>query len=150
MNAKKRQRILEGAKPYVGDEEVIGVFIAQPRGRTTAMAGGGEPIAREIGQQKVRRQQQAAEDAGLRMEGVMAFVLTPTRLLVLGLGGMRQDVKDELAVIPVHDVTSLQSKRFGLGHKITLEVLGKEIVLEGQSGGDAKDLAAALERAKSG
>ncbi|MGI9020795.1 MAG: hypothetical protein ACR2G3_08825 [Solirubrobacterales bacterium] len=148
MNAKKRQRILEGARRYVGDEEVLGAFIAQPRGRTTAVAGAGEPIAREIGHRKVRKQQRAAEDAGIRVEGVMAFVLTPTRLLVLGLGGLRQDVKDELAAIPVHDVTSLEAKRFGLGHKITLAVMGHEILLEGQSGGDVKELAAALERAK--
>ena len=148
MNAKKRQRIIEGAGPYVGDEEVLAAFVAQARGRTTAMAGAGEPIAREIGHHKVRRQQAAAGAAGIRIEGVMAFVLTPTRLLVLGLGGMRQDVKDELAAVPVHDITSLSSKRVGLGHRITLEVTGQEILLEGQSGGDVKELAAALETAK--
>lgn len=148
MNAKKRQRILEGGVPYVGDEEVLGVFIAQARGRTTAMAGAGEPIAREIGHAKVRKQQRSAEGAGIKVEGVMAFVLTPTRLLVLGLGGMRQEVKDELAAIPVHDVTSLESKRFGLGHKITLGILGQDVLLEGQSGGDVKETTAALERAK--
>ena len=67
---------------------------------------------------------------------------------MLGLGGMRQEVKDELAAIPVHDITSLSSKRVGLGHRITLEVTGQEILLEGQSGGDVKELAAALETAR--
>jgi len=150
VNAKKRQRIIDGAAPYLGDEEVLAVFIAQPRGRTTAMAGAGEPVAREIGAHKMRKQYRAAEGAGIRIEGVMAFVLTPARLLFLGLGGMRQEVQDELAAVPVHDVTSLETKRFGLAHKITLEVVGQEIRLEGQSGGDVKELARALERAKLG
>jgi hypothetical protein len=97
MATSYEDKIKQQAGEYLeAGEEVLSAFIARPRGATTAGAGG---AAGGFGGRKVRSQQAAATDAGLRLANPMALAVTPERLVVLSVSpplalGKGGDVKE--------------------------------------------------------
>lgn len=150
MKSKYTEKFAEQAGPYLEEgERVLSACIAQPRGRTLAMVGGGI-IDRGIGQHQQGKATAAAEQAGLLVEGPMAIAVTNRRLAtfkisapILGRGG---NIKEMLSAIPLEAVEAWEFKRFGMKEKTTITVGGTEVKLEGAAGG--KDLNEAYEQAR--
>ena len=150
VKSKYTEKYREQASPFLEDgEEVVSACIAQPKGRTLAMVGGGM-IDREIGQRQQGKETAAAAEAGLLVEGPMAIAVTNRRVMtfkigapVLGRGG---NIKDLLSAIPLQAVDSWEYKKFGMREKTTITVGGTAVQLEGAAGG--KDLHEAYERAR--
>jgi hypothetical protein len=157
VNSKNEQQIKQAAEPFLEDgEEVLATFIAQTRGAHLSRAGGANLIAAELGHMQARGNVEAAAEAGMTLGGapVKGFVLTQRRLLVLGMGmGMGfgpGKVRGLLSAVPVGDVDSVQTKRFGLTQRITLTIRAVPIKLEGSSGSgaDVRAWGEALERTR--
>ena len=148
--ARAEEWIGEGAKPYLEPgEDILAALVAQPRGRTQAVAGN---LA--LGESKEARNVAAGEQAGFRLESPMALALTGRRLLALSISnpvgmGVSGEVKGVLSEAPISDV-SLEVKKLLLGSRITLTVRGVEMKLEAGAGAKAKPLAEELERLKRG
>ena len=119
-------------------------FIAQPRGTTTATAGG--MAASVAGGRKITQQTAAAELGGLQLANPMALALTDSRLIVfrissplaLGKGG---DIKELVSAAALHEVDSIEVKRLLLGKVVIVTVHGTAIKLEAGAGSNAKGLA---------
>jgi vacuolar-type H+-ATPase catalytic subunit A/Vma1 len=123
-------KIKEQAQPYLlAGERVLAAFIARPRGATTAAVGGlGAGLA---GGRKIGQQNQAAQEAGLRLANPMALALTGSRLLVLQVSppialGKGGDVKDLVSSAPLADVESIGVKRLLVGKVVTVSVRGRQ------------------------
>jgi hypothetical protein len=130
-------------------ERVLAAFIAQPRGTTTARAGGLAPGA--IGGRKVRQQHEAGETGGLELANPMALALTESRLVVLEVSapiamGKGGDVKRLVSAVPLTDVDAIQVKRLLVGKVVHVSVRGVSIKLEAGAGADARGLADAFAR----
>jgi hypothetical protein len=138
VKSKYENKFKAGAMPHLErGEEVLSAFIAQPRGRSQTVAGGGAVVA-EIGARKQRKARAAADDAGLVLDAPMVLAVTNRRLLtlkisapILGRGG---EVKELLSAVPLADVDGVEVKRFGLGKRITVTVRGVAVPLEGSVG----------------
>jgi hypothetical protein len=107
-------------------EELLFALTAAPRGRTTAVAGGG--IAGMIGDKMVSGVHKKGENVGLRVESNMVVAITPQRLLTLKVGisamGKVTAVKEVMSSIPLSEVDSVEAKRMGLGGTLSLGVRG--------------------------
>ena len=105
MKSKYTEKYQEQAAEYLEPgEQVLSACIAQPKGRTLAMVGGGG-AATEMGHRQQREAAGAAETAGLLVEGPMAIAITDQRVAtfkisapVLGRGG---NIKEMLSAIPL-------------------------------------------------
>jgi hypothetical protein len=159
--ARSEAKIKEGAAPFLEPgEEVLAAIVARPRGWTqaSASAGGGAvagAIGGAIGGRKQRQSMEGAEESGFQLASPMALAVTPRRLLSLkvtapvGLGiGMK--VQELVASAPVGEVDSIKVKRLAVGKTVTVTLRSSSFVLEAGAGADAKGVAEALERAKSG
>jgi hypothetical protein len=130
-------------------ERVLAAFICQPRGTTTAKAGGLGPGA--FGGRKVKQANQAGQASGLQLASPMALAVTESRLVVFGVSqpiamGKGGDVKDLVSAVPLTDVDSIEVKRLLVGKVVHLSVGGVAMKLEAGAGADAKGLVAAFER----
>jgi hypothetical protein len=139
-----QDKLVEGARPLLDNEEIVGALIASPKGLQTAMAGG---IAGEIGGAKVRKVRRSAEDAGLVVKAFNALVVTPTRLATVGRD-RRGRVTELLSAVPLTAVEGMEIKRFGLGGRLTIAVSDVEVKLECRVG-DGRTFVEAFERARS-
>jgi hypothetical protein len=148
--SRQEQKIKDGAGPHLEPgEDVLVAIVAAPRGYTRSTASGTPSLG--AGQQ--RRAHDAAEDAGLKLEGPMALALTPRRLLTLRIGtpiglGIGGSVKELLSAISLDEVDAIEVKRIALRQNIRLSVRGSEIELEANAGASAKELAEAFGRAR--
>src|SRR4051794_40847447 len=159
--ARAESKIKEGAAPYLEPgEEVLAAMVARPRGWTqsTASPGGGAiagAIGGALGGKKQGGNVESAGDAGFELASPMALAVTQRRLLSLkisspiglGIGG---DVKELVSAAPVGDVDSIEVKRLAVGKTVTVTVRGVPFTLEVGAGANAKGVAEAFERAKSG
>jgi hypothetical protein len=149
--ARAEQWITEGAVPFLEPgEEVLAALVAAPRGHTQSVAG-----VREIGNKQQQTATDAADQAGMRLEGPMALALTPKRLLALAISnpvgmGASGKVKDVLSSVPIEEVDSIEVKRLLAGSRITLTVRGASMKLEAGAGARAKPLAEEFARPKTG
>jgi hypothetical protein len=140
MKSKYVEKFKAGAAPYLeAGEEVQTAFIAQPKGRTLATAGGGA-IGRGIGQHQMGKEHAAAGEAGLVLGSPMALAISNQRILtfkistpILGRGG---DIKELLSAVPLHEVQDVQVKRFGMAKRITITINNAEVQLESAAGAD--------------
>lgn len=129
-----QDKIVEGVLPLLESGEVVRATLqAQPRGHTTAVAGGG--VAGMIGQAKTGRVHKAGEEAGIRVASPMGLVLTDRRLLTLAIStslamGKPTGVKEIMSAIPISEVDSVQAKRFGLAGVLVISAHGSEVKLE--------------------
>jgi hypothetical protein len=144
-------KIKHQAEPFLEPgERVLAAIIAQPRGVTTARAGGLAPSA--IGGRKVKQQRAAAESAGLELTSPMALAVTESRLVVLSISapiamGKGGDVKGFVSAVSLTDVDSIEIKRLLVGKVVIVSVGGVAMKLEAGAGADAKGLAAAFAHA---
>jgi hypothetical protein len=150
VKSKYTEKYQEQAAPYLQEgERVLSACIAQPKGRTLAMVGGGI-IDREIGQHQQGKATSAAAEAGLLVEGPMAIAVTNQRVMTFKIGapilGRGGNIKELLSAIPLGAVESWEYKKFGMKEKTTITVGGTPVPLEGAAGG--KDLREAYEQAK--
>jgi hypothetical protein len=149
--ARAEQWIAEGATPFLEPgEEVLAAFVAAPRGYTQSIAG-----VDAIGDRQQGRAEQAAGQAGMRLEAPMALALTPKRLLALAITnpvgmGVSGKVKEVLSSVPIEEVDSIEVKRLLMGSRVTLTVRGASMKLEAGAGARAKPMAEELERLKAG
>jgi hypothetical protein len=156
MKSRYEDKIKKGAAPFLDNgEEVLAVIVARPRGWTQAMAGGGTPVAREMGAAKQARNVAAADNAGFQLASPMALAVTQRRLLSIKIGspiglGIGGDVKELVSAVPVTDVDSVEVKRLAAGKVVTVTVRGTPFALEANAAADANGLAQALDRAKAG
>jgi hypothetical protein len=132
-------------------ERVLAAFITQPRGATMAKVGGPAPQA--IGAHKTRKEDRAAEGAGLQLANPMALAVTDSRLVVLGVSaplalGKGGDVKGFVSAVPLGDVDSIQVKRLLVGKTVTISIRGTSFKLEANATANAKGLAEEFARAK--
>jgi hypothetical protein len=140
MKSKYVEKFKAGAQPFLEDgEEVLTAFIAQPKGRTLATAGGGL-VTNELGARKMGQAHEAAGEAGLVLGSPMALAISDRRILtfkistpILGRGG---DIKELLSAVPLHVVQDVQVKRFGMAKRITITVNDAEVQLESAAGAD--------------
>ena len=152
MKSKYTEKYKEQAEPLLEEgEQVLSACIAQPKGRTLAMVGGGV-IDRGIGQHQQGKATAAGAEAGLLVEGPMAIAVTDRRVAtfkisapILGRGG---NIKELLSAIPLSAVDSWEYKKFGMKEKTTITVGGTAVQLEGAAGG--KELHEAYEQARAG
>jgi hypothetical protein len=154
MSTSYEDKITQQAAPYLEPgERVLAAFITQPRGATTARAGGLAPGA--IGAAKVRRNQRSAAGSGLRLVSPMALALTNARVLVLSVSqpialGKGGDVKELVSAVALDDVEAIEVKRLLIGKVVTLTVGGSAIKLEAGAGANARGLADEFARVKAG
>ncbi len=152
MKSKYTEKYQEQAAEFLEPgEQVLSACIAQPKGRTLAMVGGGG-AATEMGHRQQRASAGAAETAGLLVEGPMAIAITDQRVAtfkisapVLGRGG---NIKEMLSAIPLSAVDSWEYKKFGMREKTKITVGGTPVELESAAGG--KQLHEAFEHARGG
>ena len=152
------QKIRRGADQFLEDgEQVLATLVVRPRGWTQAGSGAAGPgsIASSIGARKQARNYEAADRSGFRITSPMALVVTDRRLLSLKIGspiglGIGGAVKELIDAAPLTDVDGIEVKRLAVGKTLTVTVRGTPFVLETGAGGDAKGVAAAVERAKAG
>jgi hypothetical protein len=142
-----QDKLAEGVQPFLeAGESVRATLNAQPRGQTTAAAGGG--IARMIGQAKTGKVHKAAGEAGIRVAAPMGVVLTDRRLLTLdisrSLSGKPTGVKEVMSSIPLDEVDSIEAKRFGLAGVLVIVARGSEVKLEAGKVGAVKAFAEAF------
>jgi hypothetical protein len=144
VGEKSDANVRSGTAPFLEpDEPVVATLFAQVRGHSQAMAGG---VAGLVGGRRTGGARRGAEAAGIELAGVMAFALTPDRLLMLesGNGGK---VKRLLGAYPLSDVGSMEVKRLGLGAAVTLVVRDATIRLEARVGA-SREFAGLLAQAK--
>jgi hypothetical protein len=152
MVTSYEDKISEQAQQYLEEgEHVLGAFIANPRGATTVMAGGG--AAAGFGGRRMKAQHQAAAEGGLRLASPMALTLTDRRLMVLKVSmpialGKGGDVKGFVSAVPLSEVDSIEIKRLLVGKVVKVTVGGVEFKLEANATANAKGLVAAFTRAK--
>jgi hypothetical protein len=150
MKSKYVEKFKAGAVPYLEPgEELQTAFIAQPKGRTLAAAGGGL-VTNELGARKMGQAHEAAGEAGLVLGSPMALAISNQRILtfkistpILGRGG---DIKELLSAVPLHAVQDVQVKRFGMAKRINITVNNAEVQLESAAGAD--EFLAAYEQLK--
>jgi hypothetical protein len=150
VKSKYTEKYREQAGPFLEDgEEVLSACIAQPKGRTLALVGGGL-IDRGIGQHQQGNATAAGAEAGLLVEGPMAIAVTDRRVATFKIGapilGRGGNIKELLSAIPLEAVDSWEYKKFGMKEKTTITVGGTAVQLEGAAGG--KELHEAYERAR--
>jgi hypothetical protein len=146
VGEKTEANLRAGAAQFLHpNEQVVATLIAAVRGRQQAMAGG---IAGMVGGGRAKRARRDAEEAGINLAGVMAFVLTPSRLVMLETGNGGK-VKRLLNEYELRDVGPMEVKRLGLGASVTLMIEGAPVKLESRVGA-SREFADHLERAKSG
>jgi len=122
-------QLKEEARPFLEPgEEIVASIVAQPRGTSTAKAGGLGPSS--IGSAWAGKSKKAGKQAGLALTNPMALAVSDKRLLVFAIE------------------TSAMVKRLLVGKVLTVGMGGNEVKLEVGSGEDAKGLAAEFERAK--
>lgn len=149
MKSRHENKLKDGAARFLDDgEEVLGAFVARPRGWTQAMAGSLHLGASQQGKAKA-----AAEAAELQLASPMALAVTQRRLLTFSISspiglGMGGDIKELLSGVPLADVDSIEIKRLALGKIVKLTVRGHEIKLETNAMAGAKELVAAYEDAR--
>jgi hypothetical protein len=150
--ASYEDKIKQQAEQYLEPgERVLAAFIAQPRGATTARAGGLAGGA--IGGRKLQQQHQSAQEGGLELANPMALALTNSRLVVLGVSqpialGKGGDVKRMVSAVPLSDVDSIEIKRLLVGKVVIVTVNDTSIKLEAGPGSNAKGLADEFTRTK--
>ncbi len=143
-------KLKDQAQPYLEPgEQVLSAIIAQPRGTTTARAGGNAGSV--FGGRSIKRARNAGAETGLELTSPMALALTDRRLLVLSITapialGKGGDVTDLVSAAPIGDVESIAIKRLLVGKIVTVTVRGTPIALEAGAGADAKGLLAAFEQ----
>ncbi len=131
MGDKSDSNVRAGAEPFLQpDEPIVTTLFAQLRGRSQAMSGG---VAGMVGGKRAGGARRDAEAAGITLAGVMAFVLTPTRLLMLEAGNGGK-VKGLLNAFALSDVGPMEVKRLGLGASVTIMILGSPVKLESRVG----------------
>lgn len=144
MSSRSDTNIREGVAPYLQpDEPVITALIASVRGHQQAMTGG---AAGSFGASRAGRARTAAAGAGIELAAFMAFVLTPTRLVVVETGNFGK-VKRLLNQFDLAEVGKMTVKRLGLGASVTLPVRGTDLRLESRVGA-SRAFAGALETAR--
>jgi hypothetical protein len=154
MATSYEDKITQQASPYLEPgERVLAAFITQPRGVTAARAGGG--AAGAIGGARIKHEQRAAAESGLRLASPMALVLTNARLLVLSVSppialGKGGDVKELVSAAALEDVEAIEVKRLLVGKVVTLTVSGSTVKLEAGAGANARGLADEFARVKAG
>jgi hypothetical protein len=131
VGEKTESNLRTGAAPFLQpNEPIVATLFAQLRGRSQAMAGG---VAGMVGGKRAGNARRDAEAAGITLAGIMAFVLTPTRLLMLETGNGGK-VKGLLNAFSLTDVGVMEVKRLGLGATVTIMVLGSPVKLEARVG----------------
>lgn len=144
------EKIREGAGPKLEPgEQILAAIVASPRGSSTGAAGGAAGL---IGGQWSGKNASGAEAAGLVVERNSGVVLTPTRIVTFALGislmGAVKEVKDVLSSVPLNEIESVESKRFGAAGVITVTAQGGTFKLESKAP-PAKQFAEAFAQAKS-
>jgi hypothetical protein len=144
--------ITEMIKPFLEpDEQVLGAMNAAPRGRTTAMAGGGL-AASMIGSAAVGNVAKKAEAAGLKVGGLMAIVVTNRRLItarikVSAMGAVTQ-ITEMMSAVPLSNIAEMTAKRMGLGGTLAITPAGGEAIKLECRVNAARDLVDAFNKAK--
>ena len=146
-------QLREEARPFLEPgEEIAASIVAQPRGTSTAMSGGG--AAGAIGSAWAGKSQKGGEGAGLAITNPMALAVSDRRVLVFGIEksgmGKPKGVTGLVSAAPVSDVDEIKVKGLLVGKVVTIRMGGQEVKLEVGGGQDAKGLAAAFDRAKAG
>jgi hypothetical protein len=152
MATSYEDKIKDQAQQYMEDgEHVLAAFIANPRGATAVMAGGG--AAAGFGGRRMRAQRDAASEGGLRLASPMALALTDRRLMVLKVSmpialGKGGDVQEFVSAVPLSDVDSIELRRLLVGKVVKVSVGGTEFKLEANATANAKGLVEEFMRAK--
>ena len=144
-------QLKEEARPFLEPgEEIVASIVAQPRGTSTAKAGGLGPSS--IGSAWAGKSKKAGKQAGLALTNPMALAVSDKRLLVFAIEtsamGKPKSIKELFSSAPIAEVDSVAVKRLLVGKVVTVGMGGAEVKLEVGSGQDAKGLAAEFERAK--
>ena len=131
-------------------ETVCGAMIAAPKGRNTAMVGGG--VASMIGHARTHKEFANARAVGLILHSPMALVITGTRVLTVKIKispmGAVTQVKAILSAVPLHDIESMSAKRFGLGGILSITPRGGDQIRLECRVGLARKLADAFDSAR--
>jgi len=149
---RQENKIVEGIRAHLQpDEEPLVAIIAQPKGTTRGVAGGGAlgAAGTALGGHERRTAHEAAGQADVVLTSPCAVVLTAKRLLTvkisapigLGLGGQ---VKEILSSVPIAEVRGVDVKKIALRQNITLHIRDQSIQLEANAAASGKDLASAL------
>jgi hypothetical protein len=147
--SKQEQKLISGAEPYLeSGEQVKAAVVAQARGHTQAVAGSGA-----LGGRQKANVQEASEAAGLKIANPMGLVITDRRLMTLKIGapiglGMGGAVKELMSAVPLAEVDSIETKRFGLTKILLVTVRGSEIKLESSASASTDEIAKAFSEAK--
>ena len=144
---KSEEKIREGAQAYLeAGEQLLGAFVARPRGWTQQHAG-----SMHLGGSQQGKAHAGAEAAGFELASPMALAITQRRLLSLELGAAAVgagSVKRLVAAVPLSEVDSIKVKRLLMGKVVTVTVNGNEFKLEAGAGANAAGLAEAFERSR--
>ncbi|MGC4109233.1 MAG: hypothetical protein QM747_02130 [Nocardioides sp.] len=131
MSAKSESNLRAAAAPFLEPgEEVVSTWIASVRGHQQAMAGG---VAGLVGGSRAGRASRDAAEAGITLASPMAFVLTPSHLVIVEVGNGGK-VKRTLDSFDLADVGPMTVKRLGLGASVTIVLAGVEVRLESRVG----------------
>jgi hypothetical protein len=149
--ANNPEIIKELAQPFLEPGElVLGAMTAQPKGRTTAMAGGG--AASMIGQAMTGKVASNAKAVGLVVSASMAVVITQKRLITakikISAMGAVTEVKEVMSSLPISEIDSVTAKRLGLGGILSITANGGDPVKLECRVGPARELVEAFEKAK--
>ena len=143
---KQQEQIVRAAAGILSDP-IVAAVVANPRGTTMAIAGGGV-----LGGMGVKKQTNAAAEAGLVLGNVVA--LTASSLVTMrakvGMTGDVKSVDEVLSTVPLTEVEELEAKRMGLaGGSLHIQVHGHTFKVEGKLG-DLKGFAEAFAKTKAG
>jgi hypothetical protein len=149
--ADNPELIKELVQPFLEPGElVLGAMTAQPKGRTTAMAGGG--VASMIGQSMTGKVASNAKAVGLVVSASMAVIVTQRRLITakikISAMGAVTEVKELMSSLPVGEIESVTAKRLGLGGILSITAKGGDAIKLECRVGPARELVDAFEKAK--
>jgi hypothetical protein len=149
--ANNPELIKDLMQPFLEPGElVLGAMTAQPKGRTTAMAGGG--AASMIGQAMTGKVASNAKAVGLVVSASMAVVVTEKRLITakikISAMGAVTEVKEIMSSLPIGEIDSIAAKRLGLGGILSITAKGGDAVKLECRVGPARELVDAFEKAR--
>lgn len=142
--SKHQEQIIAAVAGELG-ERVVAAVLANARGTTMAVAGGGI-----FGGMSVKKQRNAAASAGLVLGNAVALTSTSlvTMRVKVGMTGDVKAVEEVLSTVPLSQIQSLEVKRMGLaGGSLHIEAHGNTFKLEGKLG-EMKDFTDAFASTK--